>query len=279
MDNKKAQTEEPFRLYRSVGRCYSCGLSLLSGNFRSFFRFLFPVAAVCALLSTLVNAAQLFPYELSLGFLEPYKDWMSAFFFLIDLVVYCVFLSHVYTLIKMKASDHELSSLTTKFFYAESRRNVRRILGWYCVFIPVLCATFYLAPLAYILLMLVLPCLMLSGKPFWRGVLFGLRLGCRSFFRNLQMAVFLLFSVGLACALINSPLVVFYLMEYSAELAIVSGDTVVLPEYCYYIALVALFLTTLLSLFVFIAFHTTIAYLYTSTQIAYEEELANIGKH
>lgn len=279
MDDKKNNIEEPFRVFRNVGRCYSRGISMVSDNFRSFFRFLFPVTLVCALLSTLVNVAQLFPYEISLGFLEPYKDWFSVLFLLLNIVVYCAFLSHVYTLIKMKASDHNLAAVTTKFFYSESRKNFRRLFAWYCLLIPILCITFVLAPIAYLFLMLVLPCLMLSGKSFWRAVQSGIRLSCRFFFRNLRMLVFLLFSVVLACLLINSPLVVFYLLEYSAEASILSGDTIVLPDIYYYIAPAVMFVTTFLSLFVSIAFHTPIAYLYISAQISYEEELANIGKN
>lgn len=279
MDDKKTLVEEPFRKYRGVGKCYSRGLSLLSDNFRSFFRFLFLVALLCALVSTLISIAQLFPYEHSLGALEPYKNWLSALFLLIDIAVYGLFLSHVYTLIRLKAATYDLSKLTRKFFYAESRKNMKVLFGWYAIAVPLLALTAVISPITYLFIMLVLPCLMLSGKKFWRGVWFGLRLGCRFFFRNLTMLLFLVLSVGLACLLVNAPLIACYLVEFQVEAARSMGDSVVIPDAYYYVAPVVAFICTFLSLFISIAFHTPIAYLYVSAQVAYEEELANTGKH
>ncbi len=279
MDKNKANMDEPFYKYRSVSQCYSMGISLLTDNFRLFCKFLWPVTAICALLSTLINVVQLFPYHISLADMEPFTPYMSVILAIADMAVFCIFLSYVYTLIKLHASSYDLSKLSIRFFIRESGNNMKTMYALYALMLLVAVLTSVVFPLVYVLIMLVLPCLMLSGKKFWNGIKSGIKLGWFFFFRNLAMFLLLLFTVGMVLLLVNAPIYMFYIYHRSAELSVQAGDTVTTPYIYYYLVPVACFIIIFISFFISIAFYIPTAYLYASAQVAYEKKLTDTGKY
>ena len=279
MDKNKVKIEEPFYKYRTVSQCYSKGISLLTDNFRFFFKFLWPVTAICSLLSTLINMVQLFPYHISLPYMEFFKPHISVILAIADMAVFCIFLSYVYTLIKLHASSYDLSKLSFRFFVRESSNNMKTVYALYALMLLAAVLTSVIFPLVYVLVMLVLPCLMLSGKKFWNGIKSGIKLGWFFFFRNLSMFLLLTFTVGVVLVLLNAPVYLFYIYHNSAELSAQAGDIVNTPYIYYYTIPVACFIIFFISFFISIAFYIPTAYLYASAQVAYEKKLTNTGEY
>ena len=271
---------EPFYSYRGVGKCYSRGISVFTDNFKCIFKFMWPITLACAFLYTLLHVAELFPYEITIAELELFKSYYFVILGLLFLIVHCIYISHVYVLIKLHASTYDLSKLSYKFIYKEAVRNLRTIAPYYVLMVVVYALTsfIYLSPIVFIFAMLILPCLILSGKSFWRGVWFGLKLGYKNFFRNLSMALLLVFTVGIILGLINLPVYMFHMMAQSADMSSLAGDTVNIPLKYYYIAPGVILLLSFITSFLSISFYMPLAYLYASAQVTYEEKLSNIRR-
>ena len=278
MDSKIDAQNEPFYIYRGVGKCFSKGISLFTDNFKFFFRYLWPISLVCALIFTILNQLQLFPYDIALSEHEQFKTYYSIVVTLLYVAVYCVYLSYVYALIKLHVSTYDLSTLSYKFVIAESMQNMKSLFALYALFILLAALTSVLFPLIAVALLPVLPCLMLSGKRFWKALLSGFCLGGRYYFRCLSMALLLLFTVGIILFLIVSPLIVFYMIDLSENMELSMGVSVDTPYIYYYIVPAGTLAITFLSLFISVAFYTSVAYLYASLQVAYEEKLTSLGR-
>lgn len=290
MDTKKTPIEEPFRKKRGVADCYSRGLSMLSRDFTSFLRLLMPTCLFYALLYTVTNCIILFQDYMPWKEIAPIQVWIVLILFIINAVVYGIFLSQIYTIVRYKSASCNLQTISSSLFHSDSRRNFRNPLLWYGMMIVLALAvtllSIFLVPeyciitstgvlvLMTLCFMQVLPCLALSGKPLWSGIKFGIRLSMRSFFSDMALLILLTFSVLLVCALINLPQAIFYLMKMSADSSAMAGDAVTYPTFYFYLVPITLFITTLVTLFISIAYHTPIAYLYVSSQLSYEEELA-----
>lgn len=280
MEQNNSVNSEPFYSYRGVGKCYSKGISMFTDNFKCIFKFMWPITLACAFLYTLLHIVDLFPYENTIAELELFKPYYMVILVFLFLVVYCIYLSHVYVLIKLHASTYDLSKLSYKFIYKEAKKNIKTIVPYYVLMfvIYILTSLIYISPIVFIFAMLILPCLILSGKSFWRGMWFGLKLGCKNFFRNLAMAFLLIFTVGLILLLINLPIIMFHMMAHSADMSKLAGDVVSIPFTYYYIAAGVILLLSFISSFLSIALYTPLAYLYASAQVSYEEELTSIRK-
>ena len=263
---------KPFYSHRNIRQCLGDGISLFSDNFRSILRMLWPVVLVCSLLTVGLIWLSLLQMEWTLSNPSLHIAAIVAAVVL-SLIVECIFITHVYTIVKLHASAYELPQVKTLFFYSVAGKLMKRSFGWYALFTPFVCV---LNVIAAIITLPVMPALILSEKSFWSAVRYGLRLSFRNIWREIGMFLLLCLSVGILLVLLLAPAIASVLMIQAAEASRMAGDVATAMSLSQGLMISAMmFVSAAVTLFFQTIYYFPIAYFYSSILVKYEKELAD----
>lgn len=293
MNKNNLKTVEPFYKHRTIGKCLSNGISLVSDNFRSLLRSLLPISLVCAVVFTLICSLIILPKSSLPTFIQStYGGWL-VLLCLVLLVAYSMFVANVYTFVHLYASEYNLSTLKWKIFHRESKERFGKVTVCVAIFflllglvslipdiaIVIKICKIILAIVIVVIVSFVVPCMTLIGKGGLAAIKSGMKLTFHNFFSGVGMTAVVLFTIGIVLVLVASPIEFSIFHSFVFNYAEEIGDLPEIPSTYYVFLHILCFVDAVIILLLSVALHTPFAYFYASTQFDYEKKLANIRKH
>lgn len=307
MEQTIIKEKEPFYKVRSIGACWSKGVSLFSDNVKSIFKFswiymLFGAVICLALQYAYVNS--------NLDNMQKISEFNPkvATCIILAFIADTYGLSIFFSLIKFHASSYNLGELKYSFFRKEVRKwllpslyliilclvfialfsvlGVCMILfsvthleqyGW-MLYVGIVLLAFYILfvlPSFYVVCMSVV----LSGKKFFPAVWAGIVLSFKYYGKVFATALLTLLTVGVLLFFMYLPVIgTSYIISYCNTATMMGDYTPLPPGFEIWGSLLSVVSVAIICLLFFMIYSIS-AYLYSSIKINYEEKLANTGEY
>ena len=292
--------QKPFFIYRKVVKCISDGISFYTDNFLEFTLISLPFVVLLSLTSTFIPQFSFILEDIKADLLN-FILQISIFGLLALLftsILICITFEYlnqryisnvgkinfisVYRNINgslPKVLLYVLATLllgiafTSIFFFIlsiESGRFVFEIIK-----VIALCLFTLLSIFVSVCYNMVLPSVMLGENKFIPNFLNGFKTGIFVFPKLLSASVFVVLVTSIISILLFSPIYVMTMVNTSANMSILNGDTVNLPEGFSLSLAITYFVVSLIYYYIHIALQMPFVYLYVSAKVDLDEKAKN----